>query len=60
MSCFSACQQPKILSHPGAAFTKCFQNVFYYYSFYNSSPRQSGCTKFIHTRKNCGKIVEKL
>jgi hypothetical protein len=33
---------------------------FYDYSFYNYSPSQSGCTKFFHTRKNCGKIVEKL
>jgi hypothetical protein len=37
-----------------------FPQFFYDYSFYNSSPSQSGCTKFFHTRKNCGKIVEKL
>jgi hypothetical protein len=37
-----------------------FSPFFYDYSFFNSSPRQYGCTKFFHTRKNCGKIVEKL
>jgi hypothetical protein len=37
-----------------------FPQFFYDYSFYNSSPRQSGCTKFFQTRKNCRKIVEEL
>jgi hypothetical protein len=37
-----------------------FPQFFYDYSFYNSSPSQSGCTKLFHTRKNCGQIVEKL
>jgi hypothetical protein len=29
-----------------------FPRFFYHYSFYNSSPSQSGCTKFFPTRKN--------
>jgi hypothetical protein len=37
-----------------------FPQFFYDYSFYNSSPSQFGCTKFFHTRKNCGKIVERF
>jgi hypothetical protein len=37
-----------------------FPQFFYDYSFYNSSPSQSGCTKFFHTRKNCKIIVEEL
>jgi hypothetical protein len=37
-----------------------FLQFFYDYSFYNSSPSQSGCTKLFQTRKNCRRIVEEL
>jgi uncharacterized C2H2 Zn-finger protein len=37
-----------------------FTQFFYEYSFYNSSPSQSRCTKFFNTRKNYGRIVERF
>jgi hypothetical protein len=37
-----------------------FPQFFYDYSFYNSSPSQSGCTKFFQTRKSCGRVEEEL
>jgi hypothetical protein len=45
---------------PWGGIHQMFTQFFYEYSFYNSSPSQSRCTKFFNTRKNYGRIVERF
>jgi hypothetical protein len=49
-----------VLRDHGAAFTKCFHNSSTIVPSTIIPPSQSGCTKFVQTRKNCRRIVEEL